>query len=142
MICLTLGGGIAPLYIACVVGGLAYGSINMLFPAILSEVFGLALFPILYTLISGLAFSLGSLIMSTLVYGSLFDAALLRHGLEATQPCRFADCYSTAVYICATVSATSALICLIFAFLTKEDYAQYQRDGRSPTQTIAQMGLM
>jgi hypothetical protein len=97
----------------------ADGAVNALFPAVVSEAFGVQLLPILYTLIGGPAFALGSLLLSTNMYGTTFDAALERHGLDATMPCRFDDCYLPSVQMAAAGTAFAAVLWVVFICLTR-----------------------
>jgi hypothetical protein len=123
MLALALGGTL-PLYAACILGGLAYGAQNMLLPAIVSEVFGLRLMPVIFPLIGGTGFALGSLLLATLVYGRLYDAALGRHGLSPTDPCRHADCTQPAILVAAAASAAAMACCLLLTAVTSKHYRQ------------------
>ena len=96
------------------------GSLNALFPAVVAEAFGVQLLPILYTLIGGPAFALGSLLLSTSVYGVNFDRALERHGLDATMACQHSACYVPSVQTAAAGSALASLLWGVFAFLTRD----------------------
>ncbi|EFJ37680.1 hypothetical protein SELMODRAFT_402179 [Selaginella moellendorffii] len=78
--CLLLATGlISSLFIGSALTGLSYGAYWTLIPAILSEVFGVHNFTVLYKLVS-LGPPLGSYILSAKVMGSLYDeeAALYR----------------------------------------------------------------
>jgi MFS family permease len=105
---------------------------------VLSELFGLSMLPVLYPLVSGFALALGSLAFNTLLYGGTLDAALERHHLTPTQPCRFPDCYLPAVRTAALGCALGAAACVAMAFLTaREEYAQYtKRQQRVADQLI------
>lgn len=126
--------GMRPLYVASIGGGLGYGAVNAVFPAVVSEVFEVQLFPVLYTLIGGPAFALGSLLFSTFVYGTTFDTALERHGLDATLPCRFTDCYLPSVQMAAAGSAFAASLWVVFICVTRGITRQHNPgvQGKAP----------
>ena len=127
MLALLTSGGVVPLYVACILGGMAYGAINVLAPACISEIFGIAMLPVLYPLLLGPAFSVGSLVFATLIYGTTFDAALERHGLTASEACRYPDCYAPSIVIACCASVLAALIWLIITRATRPQYAHFRK---------------
>lgn len=101
-----------PLHATCILGGLAYGGYNCLYPLVLAQLFAVELLAILFPLTFGPAFALGSLLLSTMVYGTQYDDATARHGIDpAIEPCHYADCYVPAVI---TAAASCAVATLLF----------------------------
>ena len=117
--------GVAPLYAACILGGLAYGAANGLMPVVIAELFPAALLPILYTLIMGTAFAIGSALFSVRLYGATFDAALVRHGLGPTEPCPYHDCFAPSMYAAAAAAMLAAASFVCLALVTRDKYAPY-----------------
>ena len=108
------GAADVPMLLACLLGGFAYGGYNCLFPVCLSQLFAVELLPALYPLIFGPAFGIGSLLLSTYVYGANYDAASERHGIDQSmEACRFADCYMPAIVTAALSSAVASLLFVV-----------------------------
>lgn len=113
--------GIAPVYISAVIGGLAYGSINALFPACVSEIFGLEHLPIMYpTLAMALAF--GSWLFATKLYAAVYDAALKRH--RGGTVCVGRDCFYTSVLVSAIACIVAVVFSVALGFVTRVRYRQ------------------
>lgn len=92
---------------------------NCLFPVALAGLYGDDMLPLVFPLIFGPAFGLGSLLLSALVYGGSYDAALERHGLDVSQPCPYADCYVPAMLTGAAACAAAALLFVLIAHWTR-----------------------
>ena len=127
--------GVWTLYADVSIGGCGYGGVNLIFPTICAEIFRSKDLPIVYPLVGGVTFSLGSLLFSTLLYGTLFDLAQERHGLIAVQPCIFADCYRPAVLLAAASCSAAVVLWCWVTLLAKSVYAHHSErvaaDGKS-----------
>ena len=111
-----------PLYATCLLGGVAYGAYNCLFPVALSELFAIELLPLVFPLIFGPAFGLGSLLLSTMTYGANYDKAMERHGLDPkVDVCVWSlpDCYIPSLHTAAAGCAVSVVLFLLVACGTR-----------------------
>ena len=120
---LLLLGGTWSLYPAAVLAGVSYGGMNALLPATVSEVFGLPHVPVMYPTIS-LSFALGSYLFCTLLFSSVFDGAMRRHGLTSGGDCVWIDCFSGSVLVAAASCAVGAALSVLLARITQPRYRE------------------
>ncbi|XP_024529459.1 protein NUCLEAR FUSION DEFECTIVE 4 isoform X2 [Selaginella moellendorffii] len=135
--CLLLATGlISSLFIGSALTGLSYGAYWTLIPAILSEVFGVHNFTVLYKLVS-LGPPLGSYILSAKVMGSLYDeeAALYRQksggasvsaGGDDLNNCYGSKCFGFGLVALALVSLIGAAASFLLFLGTRRAYHKNQ----------------
>ncbi|EFJ15010.1 hypothetical protein SELMODRAFT_445712 [Selaginella moellendorffii] len=135
--CLLLATGlISSLFIGSALTGLSYGAYWTLIPAILSEVFGVQNFTVLYKLVS-LGPPLGSYILSAKVMGSLYDeeAALYRQksggasvpaGGDDLNNCYGSKCFGFGLVALSLVSLVGAAASFLLFLGTKRAYHKNQ----------------
>ena len=129
--------GVNPLYATCVLGGLSYGAYNCLFPVTLAELVGVEALPVLFPLLFGPAFGLGSLLLSTLNYGARYDAAMNRHGLNPSiDACPYDDCYKPALRIGAACCFISSALFVLVAYLHGHGVAAHKMPVHEPAKAL------
>lgn len=117
------------LYIASVIIGFSFGAQFSLKNAIVSELFGLKHFPILFNC-AQLAISLGSYLLNVKVTGRLYDEEAMKElvskGLHRTPgkalTCIGNNCFRLSFIILAAVAFLGAVVSIILAQRTKEFY--------------------
>lgn len=133
-------GGLFFLYIGSALIGMAYGAYWTLSPAILSEVFGLKPFAMLYKII-GITPTIGSYILSAKVLGVLYDkqAALFHHdsaktnGHKEENTCYGRQCFGFALLYLSVICFIGVLSCLWLIQRTQRLYSRkYQLLSSSP----------
>lgn len=130
--CILLAtGGVFFLYVGSALIGMAYGAYWTLAPAVLSEIFGMKPFAILYKII-GICPTIGSYVLSAKILGVLYDkqAALYHHnsteeivhGEENT--CYGWQCFGFALLYLSLICFIGGLACL---WLMKRTHMLYSR---------------
>ncbi|KAE8652748.1 uncharacterized protein LOC101204150 [Cucumis sativus] len=112
------------LYVASIVIGFGFGAQNPLLFAVISEMFGLKHYSILFNC-GQLAVPLGSYILNVDIVGKLYDAEALREGKKMTGRginCSGAHCFGGSFTILAASTLFGALVMLVLAYRTREYY--------------------
>jgi len=130
--CILLAtGDVFFLYIGSALIGMAYGAYWTLSPAVLSEIFGMKSFAILYKII-GICPTIGSYVLSAKILGVLYDkqAALYNHNTtEETMQgkvnaCYGRQCFGSALLYLSVICFIGGLACL---WLIKRTNRLYSR---------------
>uniref|UniRef100_A0A0D6R5J3 Uncharacterized protein n=1 Tax=Araucaria cunninghamii TaxID=56994 RepID=A0A0D6R5J3_ARACU len=124
--CILLAtGGVYFLYIGSALIGMAYGAYWTVSPAIISEVFGVKPFAILYKII-GISPTIGSYILSSKVLGVLYDkqAALYQSVHREENACYGPQCFGFGLVYFSVICFIGALASL---WLTQRTWRLYNR---------------
>eukprot|EP01018_Ginkgo_biloba_P019272 Gb_19988 [translate_table: standard] len=139
--CILLAtGDVSFLYIGSALIGMAYGAYWTLSPAVLSEVFGLKPFAMLYKII-GIAPTIGSYVFSAKVLGALYDkqATLYQNNSKEStvqgeeNTCYGWECFGFAFLYLSLICLIGALACLWLIQRTRRLYSRKYQPLSSPT---------
>ena len=112
--------GTWPLYAAAAGCGLAYGAFNSLYPACVSEIFGLGRMPVVYSTLS-CALALGSWLYATSLYSSVYAAALRRHPAP-DGVCVGTDCFAASALVAAASCGVGIFLSAALGLYTRARY--------------------
>lgn len=108
------------LYMACVIGGFAYGAFNSLCPTLISEIFGLKHFASIYAT-NSIALGVASLTIVAELSGGVYDAhKKCTKDMECT--CREESCFLTTYLVCAAMSGACGFVGLYLMRKTRNRY--------------------
>ncbi|KAL0533930.1 hypothetical protein IC582_028205 [Cucumis melo] len=111
-------------YVASSIIGFGFGAQNPLLFAVISEMFGLKHYSILFNC-GQLVVPLGSYILNVDIVGKLYDAEALREGRKMTGKgitCTGAHCFGGSFTILAASTLFGALVMLVLAYRTRDYY--------------------
>ncbi|KAA0051880.1 protein NUCLEAR FUSION DEFECTIVE 4-like [Cucumis melo var. makuwa] len=111
-------------YVASSIIGFGFGAQNPLLFAVISEMFGLKHYSILFNC-GQLVVPLGSYILNVDIVGKLYDAEALREGRKMTGKgitCTGAHCFGGSFTILAASTLFGALVMLLLAYRTRDYY--------------------
>ena len=116
---LLLGASSLPvLYLACAMGGLAYGAYWALLPTLVAELFGVAHLASIYNTLT-LAVTSSSLLIATLLASTIYDS----HVVPPAKQCYGDECYHLTHLIVAGICAVGVLATELLAVRTRVFYS-------------------